>query len=257
VAVSNADSAAARCMSNHRQLVTAWQMYTSLNRNCFPPNGNGTGIVDSPSSATWCEGWLEWNASWPDNTNWQMLVKTGIATPLPFGSPASLGPYLGGAYQAFKCPSDIYNCREGAKTLPRVRSISMNGFIEGGEYGDSALGESTWYHGWRSYNNVSQLTRPSPADLIVTLDEHADSINDAWFIADVMNTATWEDVPGSYHDGALGASFADGHSELHHWQRAATRQPVLGIYINGVVSDVPGNLDISWLTNHLSTTLGP
>src|SRR5580692_1442568 len=63
VAVSNADSAAARCMSNHRQLVTAWQMYTSLNRNCFPPNGNGTGIVDSPSSATWCEGWLEWNAS--------------------------------------------------------------------------------------------------------------------------------------------------------------------------------------------------
>ena len=44
------------------------------------------------------------------------------------------------------------------------------------------------------------------------LDEHPDSINDAFFITD-PNANNWQDRPASYHNGAAGFSFADGHAE--------------------------------------------
>jgi prepilin-type N-terminal cleavage/methylation domain-containing protein/prepilin-type processing-associated H-X9-DG protein len=244
MATSRADSAAVKCMSNHRQLVTAWLMYASLNGNRLPPNQNGGGVQDLVP--TWCEGWLEWDANWQQNTNWHNLVDSQA----PNGTPASLGPYLGGSAQVFKCPEDVFDCLEEKQMVPRDRSISMNAFVEGGAF--STTGKSTWYPTWRAYNTVSDLTHPSPANLMVTLDEHPDSINDAWFITDVEDTTTWEDIPGSYHNGAASLSFADGHCELHHWQGMTLRQPVKGIYINGTLSDTPGNVDIAWVTNHCS-----
>jgi prepilin-type processing-associated H-X9-DG protein len=128
----------------------------------------------------------------------------------------------------------------------------MNGFIEGGAYASDSLGESSWYPTWKSYNKIADITRPSPADLFVTLDEHPDSINDAWFMTDVIDTGIWEDFPASYHNGAGSFSFADGHSEIHRWLRKVTVAPVLKIQENGVWFDTPGNADISWVTNHCS-----
>jgi len=249
------------CLNNTKQVMLAWRLYVDNNSSKFPPNGNGTGMVDAVGQAqitekTWCQGWLEWNASWADNTNWQMLVETGYPN-APYGTTASLGPYLGNAYQVFHCPADLYNCKEGNSDWARVRSISMNGFVEGNAYGSdfAGNGESTWYANWRSYNKDSQVTHPSPSDLWVILDEHPDSINDAWMITDVQNTAQWEDLPASYHVNAGGFSFADGHSEIHKWRRQATCQPVRYIYVNGTVNDTPGNVDISWMTNHSSCTV--
>jgi len=37
-------------------------------------------------------------------------------------------------------------------------------------------------------------------------------------------STTWLDAPGSYHNGACGLAFADGHSEVHKWQA----KPVAG-----------------------------
>ena len=51
-----------------------------------------------------------------------------------------------------------------------------------------------------------------------TLDEHPDSINDAFFInGESRNGDRWTDVPASYHNGACGFSFADGHAEIKKW----------------------------------------
>jgi prepilin-type N-terminal cleavage/methylation domain-containing protein len=249
----------AGCLNNTRQVMLAWRLYVDSNNTKFPPNGNGQGMVDSAAGTTgtqtWCQGWEDWSVNDTDNTNWQQLVDTG--PPQPFGTRASLGPYLGGSYQVFHCPADLYNCKEGNSTFPRVRSLSMNGFIEGAAYGSDGSGESTWYATWRSYSKDSQVTHPSPADLWVILDEHPDSINDAWMITDVQNTGTWEDMPASYHVNAGGFSFADGHSEIHKWRRAATCQPVRYLVsgVNGTISDTPGNVDISWMTNHSSCTI--
>ncbi|EEF62997.1 hypothetical protein Cflav_PD5632 [Pedosphaera parvula Ellin514] len=41
--------------------------------------------------------------------------------------------------------------------------------------------------------------------------------------------APWEDVPASYHDGACGFSFADGHAEMHKWQDETTKAPILKV----------------------------
>jgi prepilin-type N-terminal cleavage/methylation domain-containing protein/prepilin-type processing-associated H-X9-DG protein len=36
---------------------------------------------------------------------------------------------------------------------------------------------------------------------------------------------TWSDLPASYHNGAAGFSFADGHSEIHRWVDGSTLKP--------------------------------
>ena len=52
--------------------------------------------------------------------------------------------------------------------------------------------------------------------LWVLVDENADGLNDAAF-AYQMTQPYWIDDPGSYHNGACGFAFADGHSEFHKW----------------------------------------
>ncbi len=53
--------------------------------------------------------------------------------------------------------------------MPRVRSISMNGFIEGDAYKGRKSNPqgSMWYPAWRAYMKQSDITKPVPSDLIV------------------------------------------------------------------------------------------
>jgi len=245
----------AQCLNNTRQLVLAWLIYADENSSYFPPNWNEAGTDTDP---TFCPGILSWVAGNPDNTNWHQLID--VTKP---GSSASLGPYLGRSYQVYKCPADVYNCVEGSGNFARVRSLSMNGFI----YGGPVLQNGTWISAqnpcvwagvgcnWHSYAKTTDITQPAPSTLFVTMDEHPDSINDAWMVTQVANTGIWEDLPASYHNGAAGFSFADGHSEIHKWLRVQTRQKVhatAGFAINGAVMDDPSNVDIGWMTNHCS-----
>ena len=64
-----------------------------------------------------------------------------------------------------------------------------------------------------------------PVNKFVILDEHPDSINDGYFLNNPDNTR-WVDLPASYHNGAVGLSFADGHSEIHRWIGGRTQLPV-------------------------------
>ncbi|HEX4644443.1 MAG TPA: prepilin-type N-terminal cleavage/methylation domain-containing protein, partial [Verrucomicrobiae bacterium] len=114
-----------QCMSNQKQLTLAWLLYADDNGQNLPPNenggsGSGTGTVDI--TKTWANGWLNWIPDNTDNTNLQFLAN------------ALLGNYLQRQTRAFKCPADIYTCVEGNKAMPRVRSVSMNGYIEGNAY---------------------------------------------------------------------------------------------------------------------------
>jgi prepilin-type processing-associated H-X9-DG protein len=53
------------------------------------------------------------------------------------------------------------------------------------------------------------------------------------------------DFPGSYHGGAGGLSFADGHSEVHRWKDARTTPPIGGLRGLNVLS--PNNPDVYWI----------
>ena len=101
------------------------------------------------------------------------------------------------------------------------------------------------------YKKLSQVLNPGPAMTIVFVDERCDSINDGeWCTSmngwDPPNRAAWViiDGPGSYHGGACGFAFADGHSEIHKWRNANTLAPI-GRGGGGCISGAPD--DAYWI----------
>ena len=187
------------CMNNTKQLNLAWQMYPDDNGVFLPPNhhlGYGTN--------GWVDGIMSQGPS-PDNTNTLLLTRS------------ALGPYTKNI-GIYKCPSDMSVMR--GTGLPRVRSIAMNCYILGSGVQQDFL--KTAYYIYKKY---SDIVVPAPANVWVFIDEKEDSINDGFFgLWPDSNTVI--DAPASYHGGAGGLSFADGHSEIHRWRdEPVLRQP--------------------------------
>jgi prepilin-type processing-associated H-X9-DG protein len=232
-----------QCRNNLRQLLQAWRMYADDNHGTLAPNQEGPGAESSPS---WVNGTENWTADNSDNTNLLLLAN------------ALLGPYVGRQTALYKCPADIFLCQEGGQKLPRVRSVSMNAFVEGDAYQGykSNPHGSFWYPTYRGYMKVSDVIQPSPSDLLVFADEHPDSINDGWLITNVENPRLWEDLPGSYHGNACGMSFADGHSTTHKWFNASTAQPITQVQRSNF-SIAYGSQDLQWMWQHVTALLPP
>ena len=106
---------------------------------------------------------------------------------------------------------------------PRVRSVSMNNYMNG-------VGINIFSNNFVYNTRLSQILHP--ANSFVFLDERASTINDGYFV--VVLTTNYsriflEDMPANYHNLAGGFSFADGHGETKKWmtalfQRAPTRR---------------------------------
>jgi prepilin-type N-terminal cleavage/methylation domain-containing protein len=239
------ESVGINCMSNSKQLGLAWHMYANDSNgklvnnmvyNGFPGLGAQTGqTVHTPN---WVYGDMDWTAS-ADNTNLS-LIANGL-----------LGPYITQP-KIYKCPADVFvsSVQLGKGFPQRVRSISMNAYIEGGDYAHDGEG-SAWYSAYRAFFKESDLTAPAPALLWVFVDEHPDSINDGWLESDMSNPNEWQDVPSSLHNHACGFNFADGHSEIHKWMNAKLPPDVVvfGNITTGL-SD-PGQ-DLQWMHSHTS-----
>jgi prepilin-type N-terminal cleavage/methylation domain-containing protein/prepilin-type processing-associated H-X9-DG protein len=188
------------CMNNTKQLTLAWILYAGDHDDRLVPNH---GIDETISSRqSWVNNVMSWGAT-DDNTN------------LTFITEAKLAPYSNRAVEIYKCPADKAKAANG----PRTRSLSMNGFV--GHAG--TLQESIPTH-WR-YLKLGEIH--TPTQIFVFLDEHPDSINDGWFINDPTwaSQPRWSDLPASYHNGAAGFSFADGHSEIKKWVDSSTIRP--------------------------------
>ena len=95
------------------------------------------------------------------------------------------------------------------------------------------------------------------------MDRHPDSINDAAFAVDcrdnltpsnVSSTARIIDFPASWHNGAAGFSFADGHAEIHKWIGGKIKPPV--VFDSNLQLNVPAGdswMDTEWMA--LNTTV--
>ena len=94
------------------------------------------------------------------------------------------------------------------------------------------------------------MNNPKPSDLWVFVDEHPDSINDGWLIISWPMATVWSDVPASYHNGACGFGFADGHGEIHKWREASTCLPVTKVTYGGTA--LAGRVDFPWALQHTS-----
>ena len=221
------------CLGGGKQMMAAMLLYVDENNDRFPPNPDDGNTVPGHN---WCSG------------------NAGIGATNEFNPDVLLDPtrslligYLSGNAKMFRCPADrregIYqgsNPALAGQMVPAARTFSMNqaigsicpGYDQGtGHSGATTLTvngpwlDSSFHHRrnspWSTYGKISTIGAPGPSSLWVLLDENAGKLNDAAFALS-MQTPGWLDWPGSYHAGACGLAFADGHSETHRWRQDST-----------------------------------
>lgn len=229
LAGTRASSKSVQCLNNQRRLMVAWQMYASDQQD----------RLVSPSDWVGRE-WLDWGTT-TGNTNTAILEDPEQSLIAGYVRSAGL----------FKCPADqfISPTQVSLGWKQRVRSLALN----------SCLGGSSvviYYEiPGRSHfvaKQLSELTRPGPANTVAFLDEHPDSINNGTFSFDpgrATANAHWRDLPASYHQGGAGISFADGHAMIKRWQDSRTTPPVR--YVTWSPLPVPGSPDYAWLNERM------
>ena len=156
---------------------------------------------------------------------------------------------------AYKCPADLSSVTIKGVRFPRVRSMSMSQAIggPGGWLQPSSYNEAQ--KKYKVFLKDSDLANPGPANVYVLLDEHPDGINAGGYanmMVESPGAARMIDFPASYHNGAAGISFADGHAEIRKWVDARTKAPVH--YNNNLALNVasPNNPDVIWLSDRTS-----
>jgi prepilin-type N-terminal cleavage/methylation domain-containing protein/prepilin-type processing-associated H-X9-DG protein len=230
------------CMNDLKQLQLAHLMYPEDNSDRLP----GPGYLNPVEKHAWIYGWLDYNGANRDNTNQLDLIDKDRAR---------FAPYIQDP-KVYKCPADPSYVKIGSSRVPRVRSMSMSQAMGGpggwlpGDYNEN-------HRTWMCYYKTADFAKGSAANLYVLLDEHPDSINAGGF-ANMMITdlakAKIIDYPASYHVGAAGLSFADGHAEVHRWKDSRTIQPVK-FYLMPLNVASAGNKDMLWLSDHTSVKL--
>ena len=232
---AKAKAQAIGCLNNGRQIALAWRMYADDNEDKLPDNkGGGRWAAGGDTYLTW--------GSEPSNTNVAALLDP---------EKALLARYLKSA-DVYKCPADKY--QSPANPGPRCRSITMNSAV-GGNLG--GVGTGIPGRAYFAAQKMSELVYPGPSLTWVTVDEHPDSINDAVFQSKpgyAPKDAVWQDLPASYHSGACGFSFADGHSEIKKWRDPRTVRPVKLQYrwwTGAVDMSVNGSPDYAWFCDHM------
>jgi len=113
---------------------------------------------------------------------------------------------------------------------------------------------------YRTYFKTADIIDPSPSKLYVLLDEHPDGINAGGFanmMVESPGAARIIDFPASYHNGAAGISFADGHAEIRKWVDGRTKpKPKYNSDLQLNVAS-PNNQDMMWLAERTSALRAP
>jgi len=217
-----------KCMNNGKQMMLAFRLYADDNDGLLIKSLDGG--PEAPKRA---------------------LLVTGAASDNPTNTidKSPLMRYMGNSREVWKCPSDTATRIEAGKRLPTVRSQSMSQVFD--------------YGGWlpsppyRTYGRIDHIVIPTQTWVMV--DEHPSSINDAACAVQIILPAAKSgniiDFPASYHNGAAGFSFADGHSELHQWKGSKIKTFGRGGNTGLNVPAGDSLNDQKWWS--LNTTVGP
>jgi prepilin-type N-terminal cleavage/methylation domain-containing protein/prepilin-type processing-associated H-X9-DG protein len=234
-----------QCMSNTKQLTLGFILYAGDNNDGVVSAMNG--VAGRPN---WCDGNV-YIGSPITTSHWDYRVNLA-------NSP--LWNYAGKSPTLVRCPADRTMVTYVGVKYPRVRSISMS----------QTFGNGEWLNGgppgsspapFRTYAKLGLVQKPS--NTFVFVDEHPDSINDAAIAVqckgamegDPINAGEFiVDFPASFHNGACGFSFADGHSEIHKWIGNTIKAPVT--YGGAVLPSKPAGdswRDMRWLAENTTT----
>lgn len=195
------------CIANLKQLQVCWQIYTMDNEDRLVPNNSVTSVPGSgtalASGASWCYG----SPRYDTNT---ANIQNGL-----------LFPY-NRAVSIYHCPADDSKIEDGSSnrlTQLRNRSYNMSQSVNGFPEYDSVMRDYI-----PCFRKLARISNPNPAECLVFIDEHADTMYDALFgmPTDFYDgSQTWWDLPANRHSQGANLSFADGHVE--HWKWSAPK----------------------------------
>jgi prepilin-type N-terminal cleavage/methylation domain-containing protein/prepilin-type processing-associated H-X9-DG protein len=263
----------AACISNQKQLATAWLMYASDNNDGCAGNNWKTEQLWANTmyqNQNWISGWMGADGSGgngnsggvggPDNTNTDLLVVSKYATLGDFTRMPKL----------FLCPACVVLAPVNpgsppvAPLYPMIRTVSMNCWV-----GYNCLppgADNTKYQaGTAPTPDYSSLTYKvfgkvtdmkggaAPANIFVFMEERAESIDDGSFETAEANSG-FPNLPTDYHNGAATLGFGDGHVETHRWRDGALitpQQQIVSAKLNGSgINAGRGDPDWNWLAQH-------
>jgi prepilin-type N-terminal cleavage/methylation domain-containing protein/prepilin-type processing-associated H-X9-DG protein len=223
------------CMNNGNQMIKALMMYALDNQDFMPPNPDDSNLTAG-------HNWLGGSAGLGGGQEFNKDVLRDKNTSL-------LAEYMGNAVEIYKCPADkrigTYQGTDASlkgKKVPAARTFAMSQAVgticssfDGGSGHGGAPRLATngpWLDGshsnrrsnpWMTYGKTTDFNRPGPSSTFVFVDEEPASLNDGGFGTSASPTVRrWVDFPATFHGGACGFAFADGHSEVHKWKRLAT-----------------------------------
>ena len=170
------------CLSNQKQIVTAFTMYSGDSDDRLMPSPSGGGWYDPPNFAGVA----------PDRTDLaEGIVVAQIQKSLLF-------PYAKHA-AVFHCPGDLRY---------KLRMVGSGWAYESYSKSDCMNGKSG-----PPFTKFSQIKNPTESAVFI---EEADSRgyqNGTW----VMKRKGWTDPFAIFHGVVSDFSFADGHAEQHKW----------------------------------------
>ena len=235
------------CMSNSKQLMTAWRMYSEDNRDVLL---YGYGSVANDLAYVW-SGPAGYPYDLNDTTptvqgNWDF---TNTIAKSPMWS------YCGNSSGIWHCPADTsFGINPQGQHTARPRSMSMSNWVGGnGDHPENGYkGFWSLEANWQVFRKSTDMLQPGPSKTFVMLDERQDSINDGYFVVQMTGftgtpNATEEivDFPASYHNRAGGFAFADGHSEIHRWLDGRIINPP-----SIAITATANSPDVFWMQDH-------
>jgi prepilin-type N-terminal cleavage/methylation domain-containing protein/prepilin-type processing-associated H-X9-DG protein len=245
------------CISNNKQLILAVHLYAGDFQDKYPNNFTIPGTEDAINTGkfnNWVNNVMTWGAgtSVGDRSNTNVLwVQNGV-----------LANYTANALGIYMCPADkfVSPAQKAKGWTRRLRSNSMNRLFgrSNNDPSDNTARGLSWSDGnYRQFIRATDV--PQPSNTYVTVDEHPDSINDGFFVCDPPSpmgmAAQWGDLPASYHNGACGFSFADGHAEIKKWQSTFTSVYPVKYSFSVRPFDAKGKLDYVWYRDRVGYVL--
>jgi len=192
----------ATCVSNLRQLTTAWIMYADDYNGLLVPN-----YLSSP-------------LAWIDGTSGSVFIMPG-ATNINSLRKGLLFPY-NPSIGVFQCPSAIKGPRAIVPNVRVVRNYSLEGRMGGASAADATrygVSDTTWVltSTYPQYRKMVDIKTPVPSEALTFIDESIETLDDGYFAVN-LDSNTWQNSPTVRHGRSGVLAFADGHAELWPWK---------------------------------------
>ncbi len=192
-----------QCLSNHRQLLLTWTFYQHDHQGSLPSNVRGT-----PPTGT--------GLNWVEST--VHGATKGFTDTGAFTDPkrAAFAAYWKNP-AVYRCPAErsIYTVK--GKPTQKLRSYSMNDYLNGGAQQYAPVPPVFFY------KRDSDLRRA--AQLFVFIECEPFSVCYTPFEIPPSDAKTFFTAPAGFHSGGRAGviSYADAHAETHRWVRPGVR----------------------------------